>query len=66
MLVSSFKCEGLAAGTACCHLDPQRARGMSSSILDAHTILALDFEPHLQGSHDFHSHYVCMLFRGQI
>ena len=53
MAVSSFKCEGLAARTACYHLDPWRAHGMSSFILNAHTIMGLDFEPSLQRSSIF-------------
>ena len=50
MLVSSFKCVGLAARTTCYHLDPWRARDTSLSILVAHAVLDLDFETQLQCS----------------
>lgn len=53
MTASSFKYEGLAAGTACCHLDPWRAYSTSSFVLDVHTVVDLDFELHLQGSSVF-------------
>lgn len=46
--ISSFKCEGLAAGQSVASLIP--GQHVAELILQAHTVMGLDVEPHRQVS----------------